>query len=384
MPPAYVDPCRGHFPHRQVAGCCPIEISAANRVITGGNRPATTALPIPTDICQAVDTTEVVYLNKDDHTNDAAFDVAGSNAEDLMNAVQSGVLDGATVMSELARRIPGAADAEARSVLTSSVTALKALIDTGIVLRTRQESNGNLLRLWILAAKRTISLSGPLLSVEEHNGGPMVAVVGAGNASSSFTSRTKLQIRRIQSEHEFDMAVYMWSVLAHSLGLMTFEISVHFIFEAVYSLRAKHKETFWTAQEYLIECFDLVDRGLCKVSEVANHDRNLMLDSARRLGLEFAGAFSKKGDALAAPPEGGGVVWNGRCQRPDSKANLCNSYNRNKAHDDPRHLTSDGTCRFRHLCNHWVTDKGPSGRCMSSAHGWFNCDNPTRCPKALD
>ena len=383
MPPAYVDPCRGHFPHRQAAGCCPIAISAANRVVTGGARPATTALPVPLDICQAIDTNEVVYLNRDDHTNDVAFDVNGSTAEELMNGVQSGVVDGGTVMSELARRIPGAGDADARSILTSSVTALRALIDTGIVMRTRQESNGNLLRLWILAGKRTISLSGPLVSVDEHNGGSMVTVVAAGG-SSSAAARTKLQIRRIQKENQFDMTVYMWSVLAHTLGIMTFEISVHFMFEVVHIIRMKHKENFWTAQEYLIESLDLIDRGVCKASEVANHDRNLMLDNARRLGLEFAAAFSQKGDPLAAPVEGGGVAWNGRHQRSDSKAGLCQAFNRNKAHDNPKHLLPDGTCRFRHLCNHWVNDKGPSGKCLREGHGWHNCTNPAKCSSPLE
>merc|ERR1712185_325323 len=110
------------------------------------------------------------------------------------------------------------------------------------------------------------------------------------------------------------------------------------MFEVVHIIRMKHKENFWTAQEYLIESLDLIDRGVCKASEVANHDRNLMLDNARRLGLEFAAAFSQKGDPLAAPVEGGGVAWNGRHQRSDSKAGLCQAFNRNKAHDNPKHL----------------------------------------------
>ena len=383
MPPAAPrpDPCRGHFTHK--AGCCPIEVSAANRVITGGQRSATTNLPIPTDICQAIDATEVVYLNQDDHTNDVGFDVQGSDVDKLMGAVQSGILDGSTAMAELARRIPTTAgDADARGILTSSVTALKAMIDAGIVLKTRSESNGNLLRLWVLSVKRVLKMKGPLDTVAAHGGDSMV--VGAGASQTSGSNATKIRIHRLYDEAEFDMAIYMFSTLAHMLGIMTLEISVHFMFEAVYVLRSKHKETFWTAQEYLIECLDLLDRGMCKAGTVANHDRNIMLDNARRLGLVFAEMASKRGNQDAAPVEGGGPTWNGKFQPSTSKANLCQAFNRNKAHDDPKHLMKDGTCRFRHLCNHWVTDKGPSGKCLDPGHGWHNCNNPNKCKAALE
>ena len=285
-------------------------------------------------------------------------------------------------MAELARRIPIAPDADARNVLTSSVTALKAMIDTGVVLKTRGESNGNLLRLWVLSVKRVVALKGPLSTVDVGTGTTDQTVVGM--ASSGTTNRTKIQIRRAQTEPDFDMAIYMFSTLAHMLGIMTLEISVHFMFEVVFALRAKHKENFWTAQEYLIECLDLVDRGICKAGVVANHDRNIMLDNARRLGLAFAEAAGRKKDPLAAPVEGGGTPWNGRFQPAGSKAGLCQAFNRNKAHDNPKHLTADGTCRFRHLCNHWVKDKGPSGKCLDPGHGWHNCTNPEKCKEALE
>ena len=72
-------------------------------------------------------------------------------------------------------------------------------------------------------------------------------------------------------------------------------------FEAAHALRAKHKETFWTAQEYLIECFDMMDRGVCKAGEVVNFDRALTVEKARRLGTAFATSFEKKG---AGPGQG--------------------------------------------------------------------------------
>ena len=131
MPPAYVDPCRGHFPHEQRAGCCPIQITASNRNVTDGARTASTGAYIPLDICQAVDSRDVRYLNQLDHSTDSSFDLAGASVDDLMAASQTGVIDGATCMAEMAKRIPGTAgDADARGILTASITAMKAMMDS--------------------------------------------------------------------------------------------------------------------------------------------------------------------------------------------------------------------------------------------------------------
>ena len=69
---------------------------------------------------------------------------------------------------------------------------------------------------------------------------------------------------------------------------------------------------------------------------MANHDRNLVLDKARRLGAAFAEAAARVRNPLDAPMPNGGrtKVWNGNFQPADSKANLCQNYNRNKGTPD--------------------------------------------------
>ena len=388
MPPAsvYSDPCHGHFVHDQKKGSCPIEITSANRVVSAGVRPATTGTYIPGDIGQAVGNRDLRFLNLVDHTNDGAFDLAGADPGELMDAAQGGIIDGANAVAEFGRRIPKTAgDADLRGILVSSITAVKAMMDAGVVIRAGEDTNGNLLRLWALSCKRTLVLGGPLMSVNDTT----TLNIDFSGSDVSSNSRAKLEIRRATTESVFDSAVYIWTALAHTLGIMPLEISVHFVFEAVHSLRLKHKESFWTAQEYFIECLDLIDRGICKVSEVANHDRNLILDKARRLGGTFGEAAMKASDPLSAPMDGGRKAWNQKCQPATSKANFCQNYNRNKAHDDSKYLMADGTCKFRHLCNRWVTDKGPSGRCESEHKAdcaWWKCSNPNKTPnnQALD
>ena len=349
-------------------------------MITDGARNATTGPYMALDICHTIDSRDLRFLNQEDHTNDAGFDIVNATVTEMMGAAQSGVIDGATAVGELGRRVPNADNADDRGMLRDSIVALKAMIDTGSVFKSRQISNGNLLKAWALAVKRATSIGAPLLSTAELSS----LELADGTAEVLGASKAILQIKRAQTERIFDAALYIWSTLVHTLGIMQLEISSHFIFEVAYATRVKYNEDFWTTQEYLIDCLDLVDRGVCKASSVANHDRNLALDKARRLGQAFSDAAGKKGDPSGGPVDGGGKTWNGKCQPVSSKANFCQAFNRNKAHDNPKHLTSDGTCRFRHLCNHWVTDKGPSGRCLAADHGWWSCNNPNKCPAALE
>ena len=38
--------------------------------------------------------------------------------------------------------------------------------------------------------------------------------------------------------------------------------------------------------------------------------------------------------------------------------------------------------KYDHVCDQWVTDKGPKGRCLSAKHKRGECDNPNKCDQA--
>ena len=69
-----------------------------------------------------------------------------------------------------------------------------------------------------------------------------------------------------------------------------------------------------------------------------------------------------------------GKKWNGK-DTPDAKG-ICVTYNVGGEHP-AKHLHPDGTCKFRHVCNAWVTGKGPDG-CCEGAHPRKSCTNPDR------
>ena len=92
MPPAWSDPCNGHFTHELVRGKCPLEIVAANRAVTGGRRSASLSGVLPTTLQDAVSTSDLAYLNCVDHTADIGFDFGNSNVQELLDAAKTGVI----------------------------------------------------------------------------------------------------------------------------------------------------------------------------------------------------------------------------------------------------------------------------------------------------
>ena len=78
MPPAYSDPCNGHFTHRLVAGFCPIEKVWSNRTVTGTARSATVGDVLPDSLQGTITSTDMAFLNIMDHSLDEAFDFTGA------------------------------------------------------------------------------------------------------------------------------------------------------------------------------------------------------------------------------------------------------------------------------------------------------------------
>jgi hypothetical protein len=77
----------------------------------------------------------------------------------------------------------------------------------------------------------------------------------------------------------------------------------------------------------------------------------------------------------------GATPWNGR-DTPNAKS-TCHTFNFGKTAHDAKHLREDGTCKHRHVCNHWVTGKGKNGIC-EGPHARIDCTNPGKCDKPAD
>ena len=83
--------------------------------------------------------------------------------------------------------------------------------------------------------------------------------------------------------------------------------------------------------------------------------------------------------AVAGASDEGEIKYNGKWTRG---AGPCSAYNTGGKHGK-RVLTAEGKCKYDHVCDQWVSDKGPKGRCLSAEHERGECDNPSKCAQPV-
>ena len=74
----------------------------------------------------------------------------------------------------------------------------------------------------------------------------------------------------------------------------------------------------------------------------------------------------------------GTAVFNGNFTRGGSP---CISFNLGIKKHPASSLDSNGKCRYNHICDQWVSGKGPKGICGSDQHHRKACDNPNKIDK---
>ena len=107
------------------------------------------------------------------------------------------------------------------------------------------------------------------------------------------------------------------------------------------------------------------------------------MESAKYFYPAIFRAYPGKGEEdvcpLAGAPAEAEIKYNGKWTRG---AGPCSVFNTGGTHG--KHvLTAEGKCKYDHVCDHWVSDKGPKGRCLSTEHERGECDNPSKCAQPV-
>ena len=212
-----------------------------------------------------------------------------------------------------------------------------------------------------------------------------------GTSASHSATITGDQLAFPSTEARFHEAVYIFTMLGHALGLGAFLIIANFVQKVVHrNLRAGLP---WPVVAKMLEIYlEFIDEpgdyGYHNVVDAKGGMDSIREDARARVAGPSSTDFSH---ASGQPPpgseaRGGGKQreWNGKSSS-DPKARACpvhNNPNQNAKHGRNQ-LDEHGTCRFRHCCNQWVSDKGPNGICGSCSHARRDCDNPNKCDKPV-
>jgi len=235
---------------------------------------------------------------------------------------------------------------------------------------------------WLLAMVASFVAAGTIVAK---------TTLGPADASTSSGTGSRHVAKLVRPKTMVDLFELMnlYIMFYTSLGLgSTILITQFFEFVIFDTIRIRRKQ--WpVAFELLVVLLRKVENTV--ELTIGNVMQEVYLNSAMEEAVEAAKtnyvAFFRSPQLAAAsetePTDVADkqVMWNNKCSR-DPNATPCLAFNLGKEHS-ARFLKKDGTCKHKHVCDHWVSNKGPGGRCLGTegtpGHSRADCDNPHRC-----
>jgi hypothetical protein len=222
------------------------------------------------------------------------------------------------------------------------------------------------------------SLSSASLDLEEDD-----------SASGVGTSRQlKGTIRHPKRELDFFFLLLVWSMILVSVGMETFLTVASFLVFNVFDHMLLRKWDWRVTYFYFLILLERVETSGDSDLNISTVGTRLGgLDTLREEATLRAEGHYGRGIFRRRPPPGEvseddkgdkklQLAWNGKCT--PSAEHTCHAFNLGPSGKHGKnHLLADGTCKFAHKCDAYVSDKGPGGRCHGD-HARHKCTNPAR------
>jgi hypothetical protein len=226
------------------------------------------------------------------------------------------------------------------------------------------------------------SLSSASLDLEEDD-----SAAGVG------TSRQlKGTIRHPKRELDFFFLLLVWTMILVSVGLETFLTVASFMVFNVFDHMLLRKWDWRVTYFYFVILLERVETSGdadLNISSVATRLGGLdtlreeaTLRAEEHFGRNIFRRRQPHSEQLEEVPldKKHIVAWNGKYT--PSADNTCHAFNLGpQGKHGKGHLLPDGTCKFAHKCDAYVSDKGPGGRCHGD-HPRHKCTNPARVAEA--
>jgi len=245
--------------------------------------------------------------------------------------------------------------------------------DTGTRSASTGDQTGFNLLMWALCGRVTERHSKQVTLATDRDGGD------TGGASKITEKNTRPSSMEALSER-----ISAWTASTHALGKYHVLASTRFFRVVVYDTILRDNYPWQLAHELLMVYFEDLDNStvltLGNIVDSGALDARMARAKAQLAehykGVTLSGIFRTTNPADGGGGGGGGGTarkWNGKDTA--SSAIYCLSYNLENDHPK-KHLTADGKCKHRHVCDAWVTEGGDSnGRCGGS-HPRKQCKHP--------
>ena len=301
---------------------------------------------------------------------DGPPDLGAMTLTDLQECLASGRIEVNAYRAELSARLADPATAAAQVTRISAM--LLGLQNNTVTANTR-----------VIDGINSYGVLGYLVAVASLivNSGKRTYSSGTTSASGSSSAGgggASLSIRAPNSGSQFAELLMVWQTLAHAVGAANILATVPFLQQVVWdgisTLGLLWEQAYCLFIIYLEAIED--SRGSLHLANVfAAGAQDTRLRAANKRYSEIFCQSCDDQDDKDKDRDKGSKKWNNK-DSPNANG-VCKTYNFRDAEHPKQHLHKDGTCKFRHVCNQWVTGKGPGGMCEGEHPKWA-CNNPNK------
>jgi len=178
----------------------------------------------------------------------------------------------------------------------------------------------------------------------------------------------------------------VWTMILVSVGMETFLTVASFMICNVFDHLLLRNWDWRVTYFYFLIVLERVETSgdpelnICTVGTRLGGLDTLREEATLRAEGHYGRGIFRRRHPFAEEPEDDPkksvVAWNGKAT--PSADHTCHAFNLgpNGKHGK-NHLLADGTCKFAHKCDAFVSNKGPGGRCLGD-HSRHKCTNPAR------
>ena len=304
-----------------------------------------------------------------------------TKAQDLLSAIKYGQTTVEAALFALADLLESTTDADKKSAIKSRIECLKVLnpAKEADALQFSVTNLGIYSFLWAKVSEYVMKRQ----SLER-------ASVDA-TSSSAVTSSFSARFHRPAKMNDFSEMMNLFIMICHGLAVCSVMVLTEFFAMTVYDLMRLRGENWMVAHEVMLIMFKRESGGRLTLGTI--YDEVYLTSIMDEAKLAVATFFRSGGGNLRddTSQSGSKVAFNGKFTASGRPCPHFNTESPKGSGQSAKHpadsLLPDGTCKFNHVCNKWVKNKGKNGRCLCTAgtpgHARFNCDNPDRCSECV-
>ena len=302
---------------------------------------------------------------------------------EILLAVSNGLLTMDNAVLRLCELIEDAASDADRAKLTRRLDNLKSACDIRHKANDTAASGlfeaGVLTFMWAKVSEFVMTKDMQVKLVSDFKEDGTSAPVGSSRTGGAA------KIKRPSDSFEFAEMMNLFGMYLHALGVSNWLELSDFYEHVVYDTTRLRGETWQFAHELMLVIFRRIEDSGGKLTlGNAYHEvyLNALMVEARANAAQFFRSPGGNPGRVNDPSERDGKTkWNKKFST--NAAGACRFFNAGLEHPKEA-LLPDGTCKYNHVCDHWVSNKGKKGRCVDPGHARDKCTNPHKCDACVN